>query len=613
MKKHGLLVLLVSLGLLMGLSPVTGAVAQGPTTQLVMTPDRSGSIGMADRDKIREGLARAIEDPSCLPKVPSGTNEGTVTTGNAVYHISVRDVAGGGGIGTYTVGTAAGHPVPGQNVLYGGAAANPWSTYLTVKSYTTSTEYVATNSGPTPSAGCTVVNLELSNTSVALIGAGVRTTWSVAVPDALDIVQDTNVEGTTLADSRVRVTTEVANRGDAPVRIGIRYEWDIMIDGRDGSWFAERNPDASWISAENQWSGLTFEHYETTDNPAAPVFTIFGTVNGPVTFTPRPTPPDLLQFVAWGGVYGFAFDFTPTGRTIAGAGLDSAVAYYWGNSEGNARELLPGESISVTQYLYVIPPGPTPTPTATPTSMPTSTPTSTSTPTNTPTPTPTPMPVEECYCCSAGDSIYRIDGSSFYGYTTKSASDSPLIRVTSPPAPGGWYQPDFAPDGSWQLASEVWWDSWDAPSWAPLPGDGDCRPIGLQDEDDNQEAQSETTHLYRRKFTLSPPHLGMRVTQAVLEMWSDNKTEWWWGGYSVSYGREGYIGQVNLFPGHVGPHGGTYILAIQNSNDRASHHNPQGTACRLCVTWVVPSALGYQVYLPLILKAHPFLILSLSP
>ena len=220
------------------------------------------------------------------------------------------------------------------------------------------------------------------------------------------------------------------------------------------------------------------------------------------------------------------------------------------------------------------------------------------------TPTPTPTPVVICYCCSPGDSIYRIDGSSFYGYTTDSAYASPLKHVTSPPAPGGWYQPGFAPDSSWQPASEIWWDNWDDHIWEPLPG-GDCRPIGLQDEYGNQEAQSETTHLYRREFEFSPPLSGMEVTQAILEMWSDNKTEWWWGGVPVSYDREGYVGQVDLFPGFVEPHGGIYVLAIQNSNDRASIHNPQGTACHLCVTWAFPGELNHHVYLPLILKAYP--------
>jgi len=215
-----------------------------------------------------------------------------------------------------------------------------------------------------------------------------------------------------------------------------------------------------------------------------------------------------------------------------------------------------------------------------------------------------------CYCCSPGDSIYRIDGSDFYGYKTKSASDSSLIHVPSPPAPWGWNQLYVDPASSWQTASKVWWNDWASPSWDSMPGDGKCRPIGLRDANGNQEARGGVTHLYRRIFTLSPPLPGMEVDRAVLEMWSDNKTEWWWGGgwgsTAIQYDREGYIGQVDLFPRLIRPEGGTYVLAIQNSNDRVSlDNNPQGTACQLCVTWAFPSVPGHQVYLPLILKAHP--------
>jgi hypothetical protein len=99
----------------------------------------------------------------------------------------------------------------------------------------------------------------------------------------------------------------------------------------------------------------------------------------------------------------------------------------------------------------------------------------------------------------------------------------------------------------------------------------------------------------------------MQVTKAALEMWSDNKTEWWWQGTSVSYDKQGYIGQVNLFPGHIEPYGGTYVLGIQNSNDYvcSPNCNPQGTACRLCVTWSIPEELSHYIYLPVILKVHP--------
>jgi hypothetical protein len=77
----------------------------------------------------------------------------------------------------------------------------------------------------------------------------------------------------------------------------------------------------------------------------------------------------------------------------------------------------------------------------------------------------------------------------------------------------------------------------------------------------------------------------MTVTQAILEMWSDNKSQWWWQGISISYDRQGYVGQVDL-SNRVEASGGTYVLAVQNSNDYVCDNcNPQGIACRLSVTW----------------------------
>jgi len=253
-------------------------------------------------------------------------------------------------------------------------------------------------------------------------------------------------------------------------------------------------------------------------------------------------------------------------------------------------------------------PTPTPTVTSTPTYTPTPTPTNTATPTRTPTvtPTPTPSAVEVCYCCSPGDPIYRIDASAFSGYSTTSAEDSPLNHVTSPPAPLGWNQPAFVPDSSWKTGADVWWGFWGVPYWEPLPGD--CWPVGLRDAEGKKEGWSGTTHLYRRTFTLSPPRPDMRITRAVLGLWSDNKSEWWWQGTSISYDLEGSIGQIDLFPGYIWPHGGTYVLAIQNSNDYvcSPNCNPQGTACRLCVTWDVPTQFSHKVYLPILAS-------SLSP
>ena len=209
--------------------------------------------------------------------------------------------------------------------------------------------------------------LDPAMVSVDPTATSVTTTWSTVeqMPDALNITQVTAVEGTTVADSRVRVTTNVTNLGDGPVGIGIRYEWDLMIDGSDDSWFAERNPDSIWTETEIAYTPPAFERFETTNDPASPVFSILGTVTGPSTFTPPPTPPDRFVYASWGASYGAAFDYTPTGMT----GMDSAILYYWGNSEPNAIELVPGGTVSVTQYLYAIPgapPAPAPVPILTP-------------------------------------------------------------------------------------------------------------------------------------------------------------------------------------------------------------------------------------------------------
>jgi len=230
----------------------------------------------------------------------------------------------------------------------------------------------------------------------------------------------------------------------------------------------------------------------------------------------------------------------------------------------------------------------------TPTSVPTSMPTAT------PSPTPTPPPVEVCYCSTPGEMVYRIDASSFRGYATDSASESPLIHVTSPPAPAGWNEPGFVPDDSWQPGAAVWWDVWE--NWRPLIPD--CTIIGLLDQHDKPEERDGTTHLHRRVFTLSSPEPSMEVTRAVLRMWSDNKTAWWWEGELIADDRERYIGEVELFPAHLDRQGGTYLLAIQNSNDYMQQWNPHGTAFQLCVTWAWLGTYHYRIDLPLVMMRY---------
>ncbi len=305
-------------------------------------------------------------------QAPAGVHTAAaVTAGNNFYTIAVA-TGGGSYIGTYTVATGPQHPATitagtPQDVLFGGAAHNPWSTYLTVRSYNTTSEYT-TSGAPSPSPGYTSVPLDPYYASTSSTATSVTTTWNVnRQNDVFTIIQTIAVERTTLDNSRVRATTTVTNNGNAELDIGVRYLWDIMVDGEDGSYCKTVNPYGSWLSTEQDWTPPSFEQYQNTNNPATPVFYINGSVSGPA-FIPPPSPPDKLQFADWEDAYDVAFDYTTTGKTIAGN--DSAMVYYWGYNNDNPIRLDPiredAGSVNVTQYLFAPmqennPPSPQPT------------------------------------------------------------------------------------------------------------------------------------------------------------------------------------------------------------------------------------------------------------
>jgi len=279
-----------------------------------------------------------------------------VNAGNGIYTIYVEE--GTPDFGTYTIATGASHPATiaagtPQSVLFGGAAGNPWSTYLTVRSYTSDTEYT-TSASPSASPGYTQVDLDAYAGAVTTTSTSVTSNWDVNTRnDSFSISQTVAVDGTTFENSRVRVTTTITNESQPNVLIdiGIRYEWDIMIDGEDGSYAKTVNPYSSWFSTEQETSTITMEQYQMVNDPANAVFYVNGSVIGPA-FSPAPTTPTKLQFVDWGSVASEAFDYTPTGQTIAGPSEDSAVTYFWGDTQNNAIPLADGASTTVTQYLF---------------------------------------------------------------------------------------------------------------------------------------------------------------------------------------------------------------------------------------------------------------------
>jgi hypothetical protein len=278
----------------------------------------------------------------------------TIIVTNNYYDLTVEDAESGRG--TYTVCTGDSHPATiqmgsKQNVLYGGASHSPWSTYLSIKSYSSERIYVTSDGNPTPDPGFITVDLGSYGTVTQQSPTSVLSSWTINLqPDSLKIDQLTYIEGTQLEDSRIGVHTKIKNLGSTSVSLGIRYEWDIMIDGNDGATFREKNPQGSWLVYETDWANFTYTHYEITNDSLTPDFFNLGSVIGPAYFEPQPSEPDLLQFADWPDSYGTAYGYTTTGQYIYDD--DSAILYYWGNSPTDAINIAPGDSVAVIQYLF---------------------------------------------------------------------------------------------------------------------------------------------------------------------------------------------------------------------------------------------------------------------
>lgn len=327
-------------------------------------------------------------------------DHGTVTTGNGIYDASVED--SDGGMGQYTARTGDNHPITigtgdYQNILYGGANENPGTSWSTIRSYTSQTDYVNDDDSGHDST-FDVVSLDAFATVEPIGTTGTRTTYVVtsaaAELDDLTIVEDVNVNGSTLNDSSVEITTSVTNDGDEPVDIGIRYLWDWAIADDDGPSFTPIDPDAATIVTEQTYLSPDFTAYAIQDNDdaGAPLFVVYGTVNGPAAIDPPPVAPDVLMFVAWWPADDEAFDYiTDPSLDVAspdGDENDSAVLYYWGPNAQNPIHLDPGETVTVSASLFAAEPGePPPFIGATPTPF-------RRNPTRTPTPTVTPEPTE---------------------------------------------------------------------------------------------------------------------------------------------------------------------------------------------------------------------------
>lgn len=278
--------------------------------------DRSSTISLKRAGVILSLLIFSIFFPciSGFTQVPDKsalTTDAALSISNGFFDVFVEDMQGKG-VGLFTVRTGKQHPATQKtgsplNVLFGGAEGRPGTSFMTVRSYTTQTDYVQSVSGEKSSAFSVhsfnsfglMTGSKIIKVGDVPVGESVKVTYLLPgppiTPDALEIVQELIVVGTTLSDSFVHVTTTITNKGTSPVALGIRYLWDLQMGEDDGPTIQPLNPDGLIFGREVSFLHPAFEKYAVRNNNASssPLFDLLGTVTGPKIFPDFPTFPTL--------------------------------------------------------------------------------------------------------------------------------------------------------------------------------------------------------------------------------------------------------------------------------------------------------------------------------
>lgn len=300
-------------------------------------------------------------------------SSGILTVGNGFYKVFV-DAA----TGVYTASTDVQHPAgSGLSVLYDGDSGQPDTSFNTLRSYTSMTDYVQRETASLN--GFESRNLsQFTPRSKVLEGNAIRTryvlnptTTGSQARDALEIIQDIRVTGTNQRDSAVQVTTRVTNMGKDPLKIGVRYLWDFEIGLDDGPGFSTQNPASENIDEEVEYFAPSFSYFQIQDNDLnapSPILSVLGTVNSQGSFNPPATRPSLLRNACWIDASEGAFEYTinpsrdinTVNSDCRGAnGGDGAVMYYFGHDSQTAYEIRGSDTVTISAYIFLNPPVPT--------------------------------------------------------------------------------------------------------------------------------------------------------------------------------------------------------------------------------------------------------------
>jgi len=312
---------------------------------------------------------------------------------NDVYEIVLENTLGNG-VGLFTIRTGKSHPINNnfdgqrQNLLGGGSSGELGTSYLTVRCYSCSTDYVQSDFIENEPGFKTVwLDEVLAQTNQLNAVQPIRnqagdTTGYEVIYDLpgkpltrgqMRLTQRLQVHGNTFNNSLVEVTAKVKNTGSEMLAVGIRYLLDLNVGGDDGAKVIESALRNSLGKTETEFKKLNFGYFRAEANDSLrnlppPEYQVYGSVITPRNLLQVGHQPTFLQQVSWPLAFlrPFTYQIHPTLTITEDArgtdpanrtGGDNAILYFWGETAGNAFKLAPGDSVQVTQGFFATPPG----------------------------------------------------------------------------------------------------------------------------------------------------------------------------------------------------------------------------------------------------------------
>jgi len=322
----------------------------------------------------------------------------SLVASNKIYDIVLEDRLGNG-VGLFSLRTGRNHPINAnfggapQDLLGGGGKGETGTSYISIRSYSSNTDYVQSDfiKNDLDFKTAWLDSLLLINDSFnavqPLLNAaqdtvGFEVTYTLVdtsqMADRMRITARLELHGATFADSWVEVTIKVVNTGGRELEIGIRYLLDLKVGEDDGAELIASTRNTSFGNTEKELKPLNFAYLrgaanERIKNIEPPAYHIYSSVITPDNLLralqpPLPKPPALLQQVFWPLAFLKPFNYqvdstltitqddTTSTNPVNRTGGDNAILYFWGETIEKALRIAPGDSIQVTQGFFASPP-----------------------------------------------------------------------------------------------------------------------------------------------------------------------------------------------------------------------------------------------------------------